>query len=76
MQSYFIKSCQVDDFLVAIFHIIFILSLRRINIEPDVLGDTVRWHIGYEESKYFIHVFKQQTGTTPLKYRKAKQGKQ
>ncbi len=31
--------------------------------------------IGYAEAKYFVHVFKQQTGTTPLKHRKAKQGR-
>lgn len=31
--------------------------------------------IGYAEEKYFVHVFKQQTSTTPLKYRKGKLGK-
>lgn len=50
----------------------------RISRARELLEDTdlsiaeVGRRIGYDEAKYFIHVFKQQTGQTPLKYRKAR----
>lgn len=50
----------------------------RINRARELLEDTdlsiaeVGQRIGYDEAKYFIHVFRQQTGTTPLQYRKAR----
>lgn len=51
----------------------------RVSRARELLEDTdlsvaeIGQRIGYEEAKYFIHVFKQQTGTTPLRYRKSKQ---
>jgi LacI family transcriptional regulator len=53
----------------------------RIARARELLEDTdlgiaeIGQRIGYEEAKYFIHVFKQQTGTTPLRYRKTRQEK-
>lgn len=53
----------------------------RITRARELLEDTdlsiaeVARRIGYVEAKYFIHVFKHQTGATPLKYRKEKQGR-
>lgn len=52
-----------------------IIRARELLEDTDLSITEIGQRIGYEESKYFIHVFKQQTGTTPLKYRKAKQGK-
>ncbi|MBL9176815.1 MAG: XylR family transcriptional regulator [Verrucomicrobiaceae bacterium] len=53
----------------------------RITRARELLEDTdlsiaeIARRVGYVEAKYFIHVFKHQTGATPLKYRKEKQGR-
>lgn len=47
---------------------------RELLEDTDLSIADIAQRIGYDEAKYFIHVFKQQTGTTPLRYRKSKQG--
>jgi LacI family transcriptional regulator len=57
------------------------LMRLRIARAKELLEDTdlsigeISTRIGYEEPKYFIHVFRKQTGTTPLRHRKSKQGR-
>jgi LacI family transcriptional regulator len=50
-----------------------IARARELLEDTDLSVGEIGQRIGYEESKYFIHVFKQQLGTTPLKYRRMKQ---
>ncbi|MBP7950168.1 MAG: XylR family transcriptional regulator [Verrucomicrobiales bacterium] len=52
-----------------------IARARELLEDTDLSIAEIARRIGYEEAKYFIHVFKQQTGATPLKYRKSKQGR-
>ena len=49
-----------------------IARARELLEDTDLSVAEVGQRVGYEEAKYFIHVFKHQTGSTPLKYRKAR----
>lgn len=49
-----------------------IARARELLEDTDLSVAEVGQRVGYEEAKYFIHVFKHQTGTTPLKHRKAR----
>ncbi len=50
-----------------------IARARELLEDTDLSITEISQRIGYAEVKYFIHVFRQQTDTTPLKYRKARQ---
>lgn len=50
-----------------------IARARELLEDTDLSVAEIGRRIGYDEAKYFIHVFKQQTGTTPLKYRRTRQ---
>lgn len=52
-----------------------IARARELLEDTDLSVAEIGQRVGYDEAKYFIHVFKQQIGVTPLKYRKAKLGK-
>ncbi len=49
-----------------------IARARELLEDTDLSVAEVGQRVGYEEAKYFIHVFKRQTGSTPLKHRKAR----
>lgn len=48
-------------------------ALQQALQQTDLSIGEICTRIGYEEPKYFIHVFRKQTGTTPLRHRKSKQ---
>ncbi len=51
-----------------------IARARELLEDTDLSIAEVGQRVGYDEAKYFIHVFKKQMGVTPLKYRKTKLG--
>lgn len=52
-----------------------IARARELLDDTDLSVAEISQRIGYPEAKYFIHVFRQHTGTTPLRFRKARQEK-
>ena len=51
-----------------------IARARELLEDTDLSVAEISQRIGYPEAKYFIHVFRNHTGTTPLQYRKSKLG--
>lgn len=52
-----------------------ITRARELLEDTDLPVGSIAEHVGYAESKYFIKVFREQTGLTPLRYRKKKTAK-
>lgn len=47
-----------------------IKAAKKLLLETDMLVSEIYWKVGYQSDKYFIKVFKEMEGTTPLAYRK------
>ncbi|MGH2183156.1 helix-turn-helix domain-containing protein, partial [Enterococcus faecalis] len=45
---------------------------KRLLLETDNTIALIREDLGFVDDSYFVRIFKQQTGETPLKYRKSK----